>query len=66
MAKFDSDAFEEFKGYCKQATDKQLENILEAEYKASLNSDTREQDYQAAVCEAERRGWTVLKGERRS
>lgn len=50
---------ENFLGFCRGATDRQLENILRKEYEAR-----RMKDYQAAVIEAERRGWTVIRGER--
>lgn len=62
MAEYD----EGFLGFCRGATDHQLENILHQEYRAAvvLENESRMPDYQAARLEAERRGWTVFRGQR--
>ena len=48
-----------FAHFCQQATDRQLENILQKEYEAE-----RQVDYLTAKAEAHYRGWTVIHGER--
>ena len=55
---------EDFLGFCRNATDRQLENILLKEWQASRDDESRLPDYNAAKIEAERRGWTVRKGQR--
>jgi hypothetical protein len=55
---------EDFAGFCRGATDRQLENILKDEYTASRDNESRLPDYNAAKIEAERRGWVVQRGER--
>ena len=50
--------------FCRQATDAQLENILAKEWEASQYDFDRRSDYSDAAREAERRGWTVVKGVR--
>jgi hypothetical protein len=50
--------------FCRNATDAQLETILAKEWEAATYSLARTADYNAAVREAERRGWTVFKGRR--
>jgi hypothetical protein len=55
---------EKFLGYCRTLTDVQLENVLSDEYKASRVNESRQEDYNAAKVEAERRGWTVRLGQR--
>lgn len=52
------------KAFCRQATDSQLEAILEREWTASRDNPARIADYETAATEAERRGWTVSKGRR--
>jgi hypothetical protein len=53
----------DFLGFCRNATDTQLQNILKKEYDASRESESRLEDYEAAKIECERRGWTVRRGE---
>lgn len=53
-----------FLGFCKQATNQQLENILKQEYDASRNNENRKIDYAAAKLEAQQRGWTIHNGQR--
>lgn len=51
--------------YCRTLSDAQLENVLAKEYEAAKTfGGDREDDYEGAVREAERRGWTVSKGVR--
>jgi hypothetical protein len=55
----------DFHLYCRTLTDAQLENVLAKEYEAAQAfGGSREQDYEGAVREAERRGWTVHNGQR--
>lgn len=49
-------------GFLRTATASHLKHMYN--YEASREDEEREADYQAAVCEAERRGWNVIKGER--
>jgi hypothetical protein len=51
--------FSDFKGYCRTLADKQLENVLRIEHEAGETDRDRRDCFHAAVCEAERRGWTV-------
>ena len=50
---------EDFVGFCRQATDSQLENILQDEWNAYEH-----RDYASAEKAAEERGWTVNNGKR--
>ncbi len=59
MTEQDSADYDDFRGFCRGATDRQLENILRKEWEAK-----RLLDYHAAKAEAERRGWFVQSGER--
>ncbi len=54
----------DFKLFCRNATDSQLEAILEKEWEGKKYDEDRESDYEDAVSEAERRGWTVINGRR--
>lgn len=56
--------FNDFKLYCRTLSDAQLEAVLAKEWAAGEEDDAREDDYEAAVSEAERRGWSVLCGVR--
>lgn len=49
----------DFELFCRNATDRQLENIIKKEWDAG-----RLDDYRAAKREAKRRGWEVNRGER--
>lgn len=55
MNKIDSD----FVGFCRNATDQQLESILQKEWDAHGH-----RDYPSALKAAQERGWTVEKGRR--
>lgn len=54
-----ADQYSGFRLYCFQASDQQLEGILKKEWDAG-----RADDYRDARAEAERRGWSVRRGER--
>lgn len=49
----------DFVQFCRQATDKQLENILAFEYPRDSRGD-----YESAVKAATERGWAVDRGKR--
>lgn len=49
----------DFVAYCRQCTDKQLENVLKDEYAAYQH-----RDYPSAQLAAAERGWVVVDGER--
>ena len=53
-----------FYTYCRTLTDSQLEHVLKKEWDASRHNESREADYDGAEREAERRGWSVARGER--
>lgn len=48
-----------FYAFCRQATDRQLPNIIRKEFEGKQRDPDRESDYEAACAEAERRGMTV-------
>lgn len=58
-------SYEDFKGYCRTLTDAQLEAVLEKEWEGKRRDPDRQEDYDAATSEAERRGWSVRAGRRR-
>jgi hypothetical protein len=55
---------ESFLWFCRSATDQLLEKVLATEYRESLTDETHLPDYNAAVQDAERRGWIVRNGQR--
>jgi hypothetical protein len=58
------EASECFLWFCRSATDQLLEKVLATEYRESLTDETHLPDYNAAVQDAERRGWIVRNGQR--
>lgn len=53
----------DFAGFCRQATDSQLRAILQKEWEGRQRDPDRRADYRRAVVEANRRGWSVSKGQ---